>query len=106
METDNISYKNILDSMCDGVYFVDRNRRIIYWNKAAEDLTGYKSSEVTGKHCRDNILVHVDDTGKNLCEEGCPLQKSIIEGSAYSSSSPPSLRIQMSLKSPFPSALQ
>ncbi|MEW6602585.1 MAG: sensor domain-containing diguanylate cyclase [Nitrospirota bacterium] len=81
MTVDNISYKNVIDNMCDGVYFVDLDRRIIYWNRAAEDLTGFKNSEVVGRHCRDNILVHVDDKGLNLCMNGCPLQKTIIEGS-------------------------
>ncbi len=28
-------YKNLLDHISDGVYFVDRDRRILYWNEAA-----------------------------------------------------------------------
>jgi len=31
-------YKELLDSLADGVYFVDMNRCITYWNKAAERL--------------------------------------------------------------------
>ena len=53
-------FKNILDNLYDGVYFVDLDRRITYWNKSAESLTGYKSSEIIGRHCWDNILMHVD----------------------------------------------
>ncbi len=31
----------VLDQVSDGVYYVDRGRRIQYWNRGAERLTGY-----------------------------------------------------------------
>ncbi len=34
-------YKQLLDNLYDGVYFVDRDRAITYWNKGTERLTGY-----------------------------------------------------------------
>lgn len=33
-----ISHKRLLDSLFDGVYYVDRDRKIIFWNKAAERI--------------------------------------------------------------------
>jgi len=33
-------YKRILDSLYDGVYLVDPDRRITYWNSGAERITG------------------------------------------------------------------
>ena len=79
MLNDNF-YKNMLDNISDGVYFVDTNRRITYWNKGAEQLSGRKSSELLGSRCADNILVHVDDKGTRLCDVGCPLQATIQDG--------------------------
>lgn len=76
-------YKSLLDNLYDGVYFVDRHRRITYWNKGAERLTGYKSSDVVGRHCADNILKHVDDNGSQLCKGLCPLSKTITTGSVH-----------------------
>lgn len=71
METD--FYKEILDHAYNGIYFVDPDRRITYWNGGAERLTGYSASEVVGRHCADNILMHVDDCGERLCSSGtCP----------------------------------
>jgi PAS domain S-box-containing protein len=55
--------EKLLDSLFDGVYFVDRERRIRYWNQGAEHLTGYSASEAVGKYCFDNFLVHVDAGG-------------------------------------------
>jgi diguanylate cyclase (GGDEF)-like protein/PAS domain S-box-containing protein len=72
-------YKEILDNLYDGVYFVDLNRTITYWNKSAEALTGYKGSDIIGRHCWDNILMHVDLEGQNLCRGPCPLVRSMKE---------------------------
>ena len=38
----------LLEAMNEAVYAVDLDRRITYWNAAAEQLTGYKASEVVG----------------------------------------------------------
>ena len=70
----------ILDNIYGGVYYVDKNRKIKYWNKEAEEITGFSKEEVIEKHCYDNILKHIDDSGKNLCENGCPLHAAINDG--------------------------
>jgi diguanylate cyclase (GGDEF)-like protein/PAS domain S-box-containing protein len=66
-----------MDNLHEGVYFVDQDRRITYWNKGAERITGYSAAEVVGTHCADNILVHTDEAGKCLCTSNCPLQEVI-----------------------------
>ena len=43
----------VLDSIHDGVFSVDKKRRITSFNKAAEKLTGWSADEVLGKHCKD-----------------------------------------------------
>jgi diguanylate cyclase (GGDEF)-like protein/PAS domain S-box-containing protein len=73
-------YKNLLENLYDGVYFVDTERRITYWNKGAEQISGFTSSEVVGTRCADNLLMHVDDQGNMLCKESCPLVKTIADG--------------------------
>lgn len=75
-------YKGLLDSITDGVYYLDLNRRIVYWNKAAERLSGFTAQEVLGKSCADNILCHVTGTGVELCVEGCPMAASMEDGKA------------------------
>ena len=61
----------------EAIYIVDKDRKILFFNKAAEEITGYKASEIVGKHCFNNILNHVDNAGTNLCINGCPLLESI-----------------------------
>lgn len=71
-------YKKILDNLYDGVYFCDFSRKITYWNRAAEKMTGYKAEEITGTHCWDNVLTHVDENGENMCKhEDCPAMKAM-----------------------------
>jgi diguanylate cyclase (GGDEF)-like protein/PAS domain S-box-containing protein len=69
-----------MSSLDSGVYFVDRNRRIFFWNKAAEFLTGYSGERVIGSSCSENILRHISAEGVELCIQGCPLAGTIIDG--------------------------
>ena len=74
------TYKLILDNFYDGIYLTDRDRKILYWNKAAERITGYPADQVLLSSCMDNILMHVDDEGTLLCKNLCPLAKTIEDG--------------------------
>lgn len=77
MKLEQASYKKIIENLHDGLYFVDKNRVITYWNKAAEKISGFTADEVVGRPCSDNILCHVDGIGKNLCASMCPLASTI-----------------------------
>lgn len=78
-EGDNF-YKDILENLYDGVYFVDRERVITYWNKGAERITGYTAQRVVGSSCRDNLLNHVTAGGIELCKNDCPLVACMADG--------------------------
>ncbi len=73
-------YKQILDNLYDGVYFVDRERQITFWNKGAERITGYPAGQILGRRCMDNILNHVTENGTQLCLNGCPLHATMLDG--------------------------
>ena len=71
----------ILDSLSDGVYVCDRERRIVFWSKAAERITGWRSGDVLGRRCLEDVLCHVDKDGRPLCgEEFCPLHRAMVTG--------------------------
>ncbi len=61
------NYKNIIEQLNEGVYYVDFDKKITLWNKSAENITGFTSDEVMGRRCSDNILRHVDELGTELC---------------------------------------
>ena len=70
----------IVDRVENGIYSVDRNRRIKTWNKAAEEITGYKSEELVGIRCQDNLICHIDNNGMALCTGDCPLFATMVDG--------------------------
>jgi len=76
-------YLNIINNLCDGVYFVDTDRRITFWNKAAENITGYLQAQIVGNICQNNLLNHIDEQGKPLCIVGCPLYDTLVDGKQH-----------------------
>jgi diguanylate cyclase (GGDEF)-like protein/PAS domain S-box-containing protein len=73
-------YKDIIDNLYDGIYFVDRDRVITYWNKGAERITGYSAAQTIGRACRENLLNHVTANGIQLCQHNCPLAAVMEDG--------------------------
>ncbi len=67
----------LFETFNDAIYVVDNNRKMLYFNPKATEITGYQKDEVVGHYCYDNILNHVDDEGNNLCVHGCPLMYAI-----------------------------
>jgi len=73
--------RRVLDSIFDGVYITDRRRRILFWNRGAETITGHRAAEVAGHCCSDDILNHIDEDGRLLCRSHCPLAHAMHTGS-------------------------
>lgn len=77
---DDRFFKDLIDNLSEGVYFLDRSRRITYWNRGAERLTGYPAAEVLGRRCADGLLQHMDAGGRLLCSDGCPMEATMRDG--------------------------
>jgi diguanylate cyclase (GGDEF)-like protein/PAS domain S-box-containing protein len=73
-------HKAIVDNIADGVYYVEPDRTIRYWNAGAERIAGFSPAEIVGKRCFDNMLAHVDGEGNSLCHTVCPLAASMKDG--------------------------
>ncbi len=80
--TDPELFKTLLDHVSDGVYIAGHDRRILYCNKAATELTGYKAEEVVGKPCHGHGHCLIGHNGRSLCEEGCLITESLKDGTA------------------------
>lgn len=73
-------YRLLLDNLSDGIYFVDRDRKIAFWNKGAERILGFSRDQVIGRSCAEDLFLHIDDQGTRLCLDNCPLDATIHEG--------------------------
>ena len=57
----------------DGVFVVDRDRKIISFSEAAERITGYTYAEVFGTGCDELFRTEA-------CERGCPVSRTLETG--------------------------
>lgn len=80
MSTVELMLKTVIDNVEDGIYFVDQERRITFWNQAAEKISGYMQNEIVGRNCHENLLNHVDKEGNPLCMSSCPLFETMTDG--------------------------
>lgn len=48
---DLLPLEQVLRTIPSGLFLVDRDQRIVYWNAEAERITGYPASDVLGQHC-------------------------------------------------------
>lgn len=79
MEFSKDTCARIVENLHDGLYLVNPERMITYWNKAAERISGFGAEEVIGKSCSDNILTHMDVDGNQLCFGMCPLMATLSD---------------------------
>ena len=47
----NISLEQALGTIPSGLFVVDTEMQIVYWNPAAEKIIGYSAEEAIGQHC-------------------------------------------------------
>jgi PAS domain S-box-containing protein/diguanylate cyclase (GGDEF)-like protein len=73
-------FRALIDQLDAGIYIVDRDRRILYWNGGAERITGYLAHEVAGQLCHGDLLMHCDSEGAVLCGSSCPV-KNVMQDS-------------------------
>jgi len=69
----NKSQNVILDSIREGVFTVDMDWRITYFNRAAEEITGIRRQKAVGRQCRDILRADV-------CETNCTLAATMKTG--------------------------
>ncbi|MBI5521752.1 MAG: sigma 54-interacting transcriptional regulator [Desulfarculus sp.] len=62
------SSRLILDAVAIGVFAVDTEGSIIYFNRAAEQITGMTAAQALGRPCREVFQ-------STLCEDDCPLKR-------------------------------
>ena len=69
------SQESILESISDGVFTVDENWNITYFNRAAEEITGIPRDEAVGRRCSDVFR-------SSICEGSCFLKETMGSGKA------------------------
>ncbi len=61
---------NLLDYVPDGVFTVDADWRVTFFNRAAEQITGIKRDDAVGRRCCDVFRA-------SICENACALKQTL-----------------------------
>lgn len=56
-------HRALLDQIDEGVCILDRDHRILYWNRAAERISGYLAHEVAGQFSHGDLLMPCENDG-------------------------------------------
>ena len=76
----------VLTGIAEGVFAVDRDRRIRYLNPQAAALLGVEPNDALGRFCGD-VLEPMGDNGVRPCEENCPIIHARFRGGARATES-------------------
>jgi PAS domain S-box-containing protein len=73
MDWKGMSDSAILEQLGEGVIIINRDFRVVYFNRRAEEITQYLRHEALGKTCQEILCLP-------NCEEACPVAR-FLEGS-------------------------
>ena len=74
-KSDHDSVNIVIDSIADGIFIIDREQTIKYFNHAAEKLTGVEKEQAVGKKCYEVL-----GGSSDKCQKQCFLKESMLTG--------------------------
>lgn len=73
-------FQAVIDALPEAVCIVDHERRVLFWNKEAERITGYLRQEAIGRPCHGESLIGFHECAGETCPKTYPLSESMHEG--------------------------
>lgn len=67
-----------LNGAADGAFIVDEELRIQFWNRAAEEITGFGKGDVIGQKCY-KILQGYDESSRLICKACCQVVEQALK---------------------------
>jgi PAS domain S-box-containing protein len=64
----------VVDRIEAGVYALDLNHKVVYWNYGAQKLTGYLRQEVLGRPCDSFVVEQQEEHNPVVCTHQCPIE--------------------------------
>lgn len=73
-------HERLLDTMHDGVVFVDEKLHVTAWNRAIERLTGITGHSILGNTWSPDLIHLKDERGKVIADDECPISHAMESG--------------------------
>ena len=70
-----------LANAADGAFITDEDQHITFWNRAAEEILGYRYEEISSLPCYE-VLDGRDDKDRPICHQHCPVAATALAGGA------------------------
>jgi len=71
---------SVFNQLQDAVVCLNKDRKVAYWNKAAELMSGFEGAAMVGKACFEEPALFVDYGGLNVCRDKCPVAMTLKDG--------------------------
>ena len=75
-------HRVILDAAGEGVYGLDRQGRVTFGNRAAEQIVGWRTENILGKRVHD-VHHHTHADGRPYPVEECPVYAALTDGEVH-----------------------
>jgi len=75
-------FRLVLENLQTGVYLVDRERKIVFWNDGAQRITGYLPQDVVGRLPREHFLAPNGNTRATDSQASDPVNLVFRDGKA------------------------
>ena len=75
-------YRFVLENLPTGIFIVDQEHRVRFWNRGAELLTGHLPHEAIGQDGTGHFLEACDRKGRTLTGEQSPVTATLANGHA------------------------
>jgi diguanylate cyclase (GGDEF)-like protein/PAS domain S-box-containing protein len=76
-------YRKVLQGLTAGVYLVDLEQHVVFWNDGAAEITGHLSQEMLGRKCDGHMLEHMDRENNVLSGATAPVGMVMREGKPF-----------------------
>jgi len=73
-------FRAVVDTLQMGICLTDCQRRFVYWNRGAEQISGFMRHEVLGRKGTESGICHYNAAGTQLGDDESPLAESIRDG--------------------------
>lgn len=69
--------RGILENLPSGLCVVDIQKKIVFWSKGAERITGHLRHDVIGHSCASEAILHCDQPNCEFCKADCPVGRAM-----------------------------
>jgi len=75
-----VFFENLIEHLHDAIVFLDTDKKILLWNRGAEETTGFMKDEIIGHKCFGNILIQAENEELKICKTCCPVEETFKDG--------------------------